>query len=130
MNNNTNDTLTLRLSLTVRYNLNGTAPRHLRNMMDTLPIHISGEGLLTGETSAEVEQYEASLTELHSAPEGVEPSQTETDTARAEWKEAVANESTRLGFAQWCEHQATIKPDARESSVAPDVLAALAAALN
>lgn len=47
----------LQLVLNVTYNDNGVAEETLRRLLDNLVAHAVDEGLLTGETEAEVEEY-------------------------------------------------------------------------
>lgn len=50
-------TTTLRLIFDVEYNLNGEAVQELSKRLERAAFHAVSEGLLTGETEAEVENY-------------------------------------------------------------------------
>ena len=57
----TPDTITLRLSLTVRYLPNGVPLSELREMLHDIADHASSVGLMTRETPAEVDEWDAKV---------------------------------------------------------------------
>jgi hypothetical protein len=53
----------LRLVLDVEYNLNGERIEQMKGLLRKLVAHAVGEGLLTGDSSAEVDQYSVNVFE-------------------------------------------------------------------
>ncbi len=123
--------LRLRLVIDIAYTLNGEAPDCLFAELHNLATRAAGEGLFTGESPAEVDEWSATVEEVR-APVTLTPeAQSALDALRplavAEWREATANEETRLGFADWCGHQAEQADEDRESELDASTLRALAA---
>lgn len=58
------DKLTLRLTVEVTYDLNGTDPEELEHMLGHIPTHYAGHGAFTEDTPAEVETWSSSLVEV------------------------------------------------------------------
>ena len=57
-------TKTLKLTLTVTYNPGKESVQTLNNLLHDLVSHAAGNGLLTGETTATVNNFEASVVEV------------------------------------------------------------------
>ena len=49
--------VTLRLTVDVTYKLNNTRISELKDMLSAIPVHAAGNGMFTGETSAEVDNW-------------------------------------------------------------------------
>lgn len=47
----------LTLKIKVRYNLNGESVEDLKSRLDNIPMFLAGNGMLSGDTDAEVEEY-------------------------------------------------------------------------
>lgn len=62
----------IRLTLDVSYNLNGQNAAHLASLLNDMVARTIGEGLLTGDTAAEVEKHSVSIAVL-SDPDGDSP---------------------------------------------------------
>ncbi len=58
-------TKTLTLHLQVEYCPNGENTETLKTLLQTCADHLAGEGLLTGETAAEVNSWQSKITEDH-----------------------------------------------------------------
>lgn len=58
------ETLKLRLTLDVEYNLNGADPEELRQNLRTIAEHAIGEGMLTGDSEAIVEEWGRTVTDI------------------------------------------------------------------
>ena len=59
--------VTLRLTLTVTYQTNGVAATALADLLETAALHAAEEGLLTGESPAEVLTWTADVAEIVNA---------------------------------------------------------------
>jgi hypothetical protein len=57
--------MTLRMTLTVDYELNGTNPEDLKARLRFLAEHGAGEGMLTGSTDAEVKTWQCDVDATH-----------------------------------------------------------------
>jgi hypothetical protein len=56
--------LKLRLTVDVEYDLNGTPPGDLKDYLGELPRAAAGDGLFTGFTDAEVENWSSTVEEI------------------------------------------------------------------
>lgn len=61
---NQQDKVTLELRLRVTYDLNGVALKELYRLLDYAVRHLMGEGLITGETEAVVDDYRYEVKEV------------------------------------------------------------------
>jgi hypothetical protein len=59
--------VTLQLSMDVTYNLNGTSIDELKGLLDYAVKHLSGNGMLSGETPATVEGWDHEITDVTAA---------------------------------------------------------------
>ena len=58
------DTFTVELSIRITYNLNGTPAADLVYLLDAIPQRLAGEGLLTGYSAAEVDEWSHRVTPI------------------------------------------------------------------
>lgn len=59
------ETLTLKLTLIVRYDLNGEDRDHLKSLLYNIPQHASGDGMMSGDGPAEVDDWSMKVEEVN-----------------------------------------------------------------